>query len=164
MSESPEPFRSALARSAPLPVRTVGFSASALYPPGGAQEGSPFKGFPTWRYRVLKTALRLRPRRALSSAPGQNPTFIKNARKRKSLNLTNHIPVHSRLASDALFSSALSKSWVSNACANRVCLIEVDHWKPKIAHRLVEEFEFAGGLMNREDDFRRWLDSKPGRG
>ncbi len=27
---------------------------------------------PTWRYRVLETALRLRPRRALSSEPGQS--------------------------------------------------------------------------------------------
>jgi hypothetical protein len=74
------------------------------------------------------------------------------------------IRVHSRLATDALFSSALSKSWVSNVGASQVWLIEVDHWKPKIAHRLVEEFEFAAGLMNREDDYRRWLDSKPGRG
>ena len=43
-------------------------------------------------------------------------------------------------------------------------LIEVDHWKPKVAHRLVEEFEFAAGLMNREDDYRRRLASKPKRG
>src|SRR4051812_590467 len=73
MSESIQVFRSAMARSAPLPVRTVGFSAWVLYPPGCAQEGSLFTGFPTWRYRFLKTALRLRPRRALSSAPGQKP-------------------------------------------------------------------------------------------
>ena len=37
-----------------------------------AQEGSLFKGCPTWRYRVLKTALGLRPRIALSSASGQS--------------------------------------------------------------------------------------------
>jgi len=37
-----------------------------------AQGGSLYQGFPTWRFRVLKRALRLRPRRALSSAPGQN--------------------------------------------------------------------------------------------
>src|SRR5439155_3222707 len=37
-----------------------------------AQEGSLLGGFPTWRSRVLETALRLRPRRALSSAPGQS--------------------------------------------------------------------------------------------
>src|SRR5204863_157533 len=71
MIKSVETPRSAVARSAPQPVRTVGFSAWVLYPPGGAQEGSPFQGFPTWRFRVLKTALRLRPRRALSSASGQ---------------------------------------------------------------------------------------------
>ena len=35
-----------------------------------AQEGKCC--FPTWRSRVLKTALRLRPRRALSSASGQS--------------------------------------------------------------------------------------------
>src|SRR3982074_215114 len=63
---------------------------------------SPFKGFPTWRYRVLKTALRLRPRRALSSASGQRNILARGAPERKYLNfelyqLTNHIPVHSRL-------------------------------------------------------------------
>src|SRR5882724_11004922 len=93
MSESIEDFRSALGRAAPLPVRTVGFSAWVLYPPGCAQEGSFFQGFPTWRFRVLKTALRLRPRRALSSAPGQNPIYVQNYLEKKSLNLTNHIPV-----------------------------------------------------------------------
>jgi len=97
MSESIEAFASAVARLAPLPIRPVGFSALVLYPPGCAQEGSLFKGFPTWRFRVLKTALRLRPRRALSSASGQKPTSSKIVRKRKSLNfelfvLTNHIP------------------------------------------------------------------------
>ena len=71
MSESIEAFASVVARLAPLPIRPVGFSALVLYPPGCAQEGSLFKGFPTWRFRVLKTALRLRPRRALSSASGQ---------------------------------------------------------------------------------------------
>ena len=51
-----------------------GFIALVLYPPGGcAQEGSVFERSPTWRYRVLKAALRLRPRRALSSASGQKP-------------------------------------------------------------------------------------------
>ena len=69
-----------------------------------AQEGSPFKGFPTWRYRVLRTALRLRPRRALSSASGQRNILARGAPERKYLNfelyqLTNHIPVHSRLFS-----------------------------------------------------------------
>ena len=98
MSESTEPSERCGATGTALPVRTVGFSALVLYPPGCAQEGSPFKGFPTWRYRVLKTALRLRPRRALSSAPGQKPTFSEIVRQRKSLNvelfvLTNHIPV-----------------------------------------------------------------------
>src|SRR5437773_959152 len=71
MIKSVETIRSVVARPPPQSVRTVGFSAWILYPPGGAQEGSPFQGFPTWRFRVLKTALRLRPRRALSSAPGQ---------------------------------------------------------------------------------------------
>src|SRR5205809_7290368 len=104
MSESIEDFRSALGRPAPLPVRTVGFSAWVLYPPGGAQEGSPFQGFPTWRFRVLKTALRLRPRRALSSASGQNDPFStkalgKKSLKTRNLNLTNHIPVDSWLFS-----------------------------------------------------------------
>src|SRR6266436_5974323 len=94
-----EDFQSAVARPAPLPVRTVGFSAWVLYPPGCAQEGSLFQGFPTWRYRVLKTALRLRPRRALSSAPGQNSIVaqnysqMKNCSKILKLLLTNHIPV-----------------------------------------------------------------------
>jgi hypothetical protein len=36
-----------------------------------AQEGNLWKGSPAWRPRVLKSALRLRPRRALSSASGQ---------------------------------------------------------------------------------------------
>ena len=39
------------------------------------RKASPFRDLPTWRYRVLKTALRLRPRRALSSASGQNRHF-----------------------------------------------------------------------------------------
>src|SRR6266436_3655552 len=64
-----------------------------------AQEGGLFQGSPTWRYRVLKTALRLRPRRALSSAPGQNSIVaqnysqMKNCSKILKLLLTNHIPV-----------------------------------------------------------------------
>ena len=39
------------------------------------RKASPLRDLPTWRYRVLKTALRLRPRRALSSASGQNQHF-----------------------------------------------------------------------------------------
>src|SRR5438045_9078182 len=102
MSESIEAFASVVARLAPLPIRPVGFSALVLYPPGCAQEGSLFKGFPTWRFRVLKTALRLRPRRALSSASGQNDPFStkalgKKSLKTRNLNLTNHIPVYSWL-------------------------------------------------------------------
>src|SRR6266446_74542 len=64
-----------------------------------AQEGSLFQGSPTWRYRVLKTALRLRPRRALSSArrPEQNFSTgirqMKNYAKNLKFLLTNHIPV-----------------------------------------------------------------------
>src|SRR3954470_10214689 len=88
------------ARPAPLLFRTIGFNAFFLYPPGGAQEGSPFQGFPTWRFRVLQTALRSRPRRALSSASGQNDPFStkalgKKSLKTRNLNLTNHIPVDS---------------------------------------------------------------------
>src|SRR5437870_2641384 len=98
MSSSLQIFRSVVVSAAPLPVRAVGFIALILYPPGDAQEGSLLKGFPTWRYRVLKTALRLRPRRALSSASGQKPSLSTIAWERKSLNfelfvLTNHIPV-----------------------------------------------------------------------
>jgi hypothetical protein len=96
MSESIQFFRSAW-RARHRCQFASGFSALILYPPGCAQEGSLFKGFPTWRFRVLKTALRLRLRRALSSASGQKPTFRKIGRKKKSLNfeplvLTNHIP------------------------------------------------------------------------
>src|SRR5207247_5738436 len=91
MSESMQVFRSAVARPPSLPVRSVGFSALILYPPGCAQEGSLLKGFPTWRFRVLKTALRLRPRRALSSASGQKSTFSKIVRKRKSLNFQSFV-------------------------------------------------------------------------
>ena len=92
-------FRSAFAQAAPLPVRSVGFIALVLYPPGCAQEGSLFKGSPTWRYRVLKTALRLRPRRALSSVSGQRRTLSTKRRRKKTFTifelflLTNHIPV-----------------------------------------------------------------------
>jgi len=43
-----------------------GFSTRQGVPTGGK-----LFGFPTWRYRVLRAALRLRPRRALSSASGQ---------------------------------------------------------------------------------------------
>src|SRR5882757_2390865 len=50
-----------------------------------AQEGSPWRGFPTWRYRVLRTALRLRPRRALSSASGQKCILAQNADQQKPL-------------------------------------------------------------------------------
>src|SRR5437868_6616123 len=63
------------------------------------RRGSLYQDSPTWRYRVLKTALRLRPRRALSSASGQKATLnpkrpegkIKNEKSRSIL-LTNHIP------------------------------------------------------------------------
>ena len=57
------------------------FSTRQVY----AQEGSPLRGFPTWRYRVLRTALRLRPRRALSSASGQKFILAQNASEQKSL-------------------------------------------------------------------------------
>ena len=67
-----------------------------------AQEGKPFSRPPTWRYRVLKTALGLRPRRALSSASGQSSILAQNDSPEKILKkfelfLTNHIPVHSWL-------------------------------------------------------------------
>ena len=68
-----------------------------------AQEGSLLKGFPTWRYRVLRTALRLRPRRALSSASGQKCILAQNISNQKIFelfnvtDLTNHIPVLSWL-------------------------------------------------------------------
>src|SRR5205823_13585106 len=63
-----------------------------------AQEGSLLKGFPTWRYRVLRTALRSRPRRALSSASGQKCILAQNISNQKIFelfnvtDLTNHIP------------------------------------------------------------------------
>ena len=63
-----------------------------------AQVGKPFEGFPTWRYRVLRTALRLRPRRALSSASGQKCILAQNISNQKIFelfnvtDLTNHIP------------------------------------------------------------------------
>src|SRR2546430_14573428 len=66
--------------------------------PVRAQEGSLLKGFPTWRYRVLRTALRLRPRRALSSASGQKCILAQNISNHKIFelfnvtDLTNHIP------------------------------------------------------------------------
>src|SRR5213076_2829030 len=63
----------------PLPVRPVDFPHWFSTRQVCAQEGSLFQGLPTWRYRVLKTALRLRPRRALSSAPGQKP-FLNTTR------------------------------------------------------------------------------------
>src|SRR5207245_5803136 len=97
MIKSVETTPSVVARPPPQPVRTVGFSAWILYPPGGAQEGSSFQGFRTWRFRVLKTALRLGPRRALSSASGQKHPFStmppgKKSLKFRNLCLTNHIP------------------------------------------------------------------------
>ena len=78
-----------------------GFIALVLYPPGLCTGGKALvRTFPTWRYRVLRTALRLRPRRALSSASGQNFILAQNAaRQNRSLSLfrvtdlTNHIPV-----------------------------------------------------------------------
>src|SRR5205814_2686220 len=66
-----------------------------------AQEGSLLKGLPTWRYRVLRTALRLRPRRALSSASGQKCILAQNISNQKIFelfnvtDLTNHIPAFS---------------------------------------------------------------------
>jgi len=65
--------------AAPLPIRKrltiakVDLSHCFSTRQTCAQEGSLWQGSPTWRYRVLKTALRLRPRRALSSASGQKP-------------------------------------------------------------------------------------------
>ncbi len=52
-----------------------------------AQGGSLGESFPTWRFRVLKAALRLRPRRALSSAPGQRrqPSVSVGNEKEKSV-------------------------------------------------------------------------------
>src|SRR5213076_1937701 len=84
----------------PLPVRPVDFPHWFSTRQVCAQEGSLFPGFPTWRFRVLKTALRLRPRRALSSASGQkHPCSTKSLGKKsfkfRHLSLTNHIPVHS---------------------------------------------------------------------
>lgn len=63
----------------PLPIRnhwavwTVDLSHWFSTRQVDAQEGNVLQRPPAWRYRVLKTALRLRPRRALSSAPGQKP-------------------------------------------------------------------------------------------
>src|SRR5437016_14525920 len=79
-----------------------GFIALVLYPPGVCTGGKALvRTFPTWRYRVLRTALRLRPRRALSSASGQSFILAQSAvRESPSLSLfrftdlTNHIPVH----------------------------------------------------------------------
>jgi len=65
-------WRKLLATGATLKVPTIGFSALVLYRQVCAQEGSLFPRLPHLAYRVLKTALRLRPRRALSSASGQN--------------------------------------------------------------------------------------------
>jgi hypothetical protein len=59
-------------------VPTVGFFALVLYRQVGAQEGSLLLRLPHLAYRVLKTALRLRPRRALSSASGQNSILAQN--------------------------------------------------------------------------------------
>src|SRR5436190_19611773 len=56
-----------------------------------AQEASPLQGLPTWRYRVLKTALRLRPRRALSSALGQKSMLAQNNSNKNSENLIHTI-------------------------------------------------------------------------
>src|SRR6266496_4363080 len=65
----------------------------------GVRTGGKLFGFPTWRYRVLRAALRLRPRRALSSASGQKTNvahvhFIRQKILKKShcSQLTNHIP------------------------------------------------------------------------
>ena len=67
-----------------------------------AQEGKPFSRPPTWRYRVLKTALGLRPgpeaedRALRGSILEQNDSQGKIPKKVEIL-LTNHIPVHLRL-------------------------------------------------------------------
>ena len=67
-----------------------GFFALVLYLPGLcacsgrvwlAQGETPRRKSPAWQYRVPETALRLRPRRALSSAPGQNCQRNHNLRK-----------------------------------------------------------------------------------
>lgn len=65
-------FRALTAWRAPAAVRLVDLPLWFSTRQVCAQEGEVVRPPPTWRYRVLKTALRLRPRRALSSAPGQS--------------------------------------------------------------------------------------------
>src|SRR6266568_7889311 len=64
-------------------VRTVDLSHWFSTRQVCAQEGNVLQRPPTWRYRVLKTALRLRPRRALSSAPGQKQNITPKPCSRK---------------------------------------------------------------------------------
>src|SRR5216684_268992 len=75
----------AWAETAPLPVRTVDLSHWFSTRQVVHRREASSKASLTWRYRVLKTALRLRPRRALSSASGQrcHLTRIVEERKRK---------------------------------------------------------------------------------
>ena len=61
-----------------------GFFALVLYRQVCAQEGSLLPRLPHLAYRVLKTALRLRPRRALSSALGQKSILAPNTSNEKS--------------------------------------------------------------------------------
>jgi len=79
-------FACALSIRSRLAVRTVDlslwFSTRQVY----AQEGNVLQRPPTWRYRVLKTALRLRPRRALSSASGQKPYIARKPSAGKAKN------------------------------------------------------------------------------
>ena len=55
----------------PMPWVVTKVDLSHCFSTRQAQAGDLWKDPPAWRYRVLKTALRLRPRRALSSALGQ---------------------------------------------------------------------------------------------
>ncbi|HWI60037.1 MAG TPA: hypothetical protein VNZ22_22615 [Bacillota bacterium] len=67
-----------------------GFFALILYLLGGTKGGGSPLGArpPTQQSRVLKTALRLRPRRALSSVSGQNHHFEPNAKNEKKIKNT----------------------------------------------------------------------------
>ena len=64
-----------------------------------AQEGNLWKGSPAWRFRVLKSALRLCPRRALSSASGQRRhtrTTSVAGKAKNSLSTENHLPTEKK--------------------------------------------------------------------
>jgi hypothetical protein len=66
---------------------TVGFFALSSLPARCVhRRGALVKASPTWRFRVLKAALRLRPRRALSSAPGQRRQLSVSVGNRKRKN------------------------------------------------------------------------------